>query len=65
VLDTELVRAALAENDVDLDSSPVTSDAQRYQRLMDADLVICDLSQVDASTCYRLGVALALRRASS
>jgi len=62
VLDTELVRAALAENDVDLDSSPVTNDAQRYQRLLDADLVICDLSQADASTCYRLGVALALRR---
>jgi hypothetical protein len=37
VLDTELVRAALAENDVDLDSSPVTSDAQRYQSLIDAD----------------------------
>ncbi len=62
VLDTELVRAALAENDVDLDSSPVTNDAQRYQRLIDADLIICDLSRADATTCYRLGVALALRR---
>ena len=62
VLDTELVRAALAENDVDLDSLEATSDAQRYQRLLDADLVICDLSQADASTSYRLGVAFALRR---
>lgn len=62
VLDTELVRAALAENDVDLDSLEATSDAQRYQSLIDADLIICDLSSADASTCYRLGVALALRR---
>ena len=62
VLDAELVRAALAENDVDLDSLEAASDAQRYQRLLDADLVICDLSSVDATTCYRLGVALALRR---
>lgn len=61
VLDTELV-TALAESDIYLDSVEATSDSYRYHGLLDADLVICDLSGADASTCYRLGVALALRR---
>ena len=36
-----------------------------FQALLDADLVLCDLSASDPNTCYMLGICLALRPAGT
>lgn len=65
IIDLDETYSAIRSALEGIDMLCVRADDLTFLALLDADLVLCDLSASDPDTCYMLGICLALRPASA